>query len=201
MDASSQTTFNELSSSSTVTFPPSLLFFGIRLQQPPPPPPPKQQPIPDEGHPSSSVRPECERVPRLQQITISPYPPLSSEGELVGGGGSGDGLGGCGGGGGWGGESEPGERSDRSGERAIKTAEACQGENLKTLILTGISPPDPPFIPAETAPPAFISCKQLLQDEGCKSTRRIVTPVKSSQSDLLIALIRQTRERLSEAGM
>lgn len=25
------------------------------------------------GHQSSSMRPECERVPRLQQITISPY--------------------------------------------------------------------------------------------------------------------------------
>lgn len=34
---------------------------------------PKQQPFQKKGHQSSSMRPECERVPRLQQITISPY--------------------------------------------------------------------------------------------------------------------------------
>lgn len=35
---------------------------------------PKQQTFQKEGHQSSSMRPECERVPRLQQITIFPYP-------------------------------------------------------------------------------------------------------------------------------
>lgn len=44
----------------------------------PPPLHPKQRPFQKEGHQSSSVRPACERVPRLQRITISPYPPLNT---------------------------------------------------------------------------------------------------------------------------